>query len=105
MEKKTKGFKDRAQLAKIFKKTFGFLREHLPQGITRANRPNTTSVVLFEAISVGVAKAFAEKADVEPQKIRELLDDKTLVKYTTGATNSKKMLMNRINYVRSTVKK
>jgi uncharacterized protein with ParB-like and HNH nuclease domain len=100
MEKKTKSFKDRASLAKIFTKTFSYLKENLPRGITRANRPNTTSVVLYEAISVGVAHIFLSKKNVDPQKLINLLDDKELVKLTTGATNSKKMLMSRIDYVK-----
>lgn len=103
MEGKTRTFKDRVALGKIFKKTFKFLNKHLPNGITRENRKNTTSIVLFEAISVGVANAMLEEMAIDPDKLSAILDDKILTRYTTGATNSRRMLANRLDYVKTNI--
>lgn len=100
MEKKTKSFKNKSQLKKIFDDTFIILRENLPNGIVRGNRKNITPIVLFEAISVGTAIALDQRVQLSTEILVELLNDKDLKKYTTGATNSKRMLSNRIELVR-----
>lgn len=100
MGKKTKTFKNKVQLTNIFKKTFDYLSEALPDGIVRGNRKNITPLVLFEAISVGTALALEKKNQVSHEIVNSLLDDKEVKKFTTGATNSKKMVLARINIVR-----
>ncbi|WP_375771022.1 DUF262 domain-containing protein [Archangium gephyra] len=84
----------------LFRKTFQYLRKELPNGIARGTR-RITPINLYEAISVGVALCF--KAGKTPRKVARLLDDPALKKLTTGATNSKKMVAGRIEYVRDTV--
>jgi uncharacterized protein with ParB-like and HNH nuclease domain len=81
----------------LFVKTFKYLAQELPEGIAR-NR-STTPANLYEAIAVGTALAIASKKKLKKNVISKLLTDATLRTYTTGATNSRKMVKNRIEYV------
>lgn len=99
MEKKTDSFTNRNDLRKIFNNTFDTLERCLPSGIVRSKRPNSTPLILFEAVSIGVADILARGDEVDCQKLSKLLDDETLNKLTTGATNSQPKLISRINYV------
>ncbi|MBZ4374610.1 DUF262 domain-containing protein [Corallococcus sp. AS-1-6] len=81
----------------LFKKTFQYLRKELPNGIARGNR-RVTPINLYEAISVGVALCI--KSGKAPRKVARLLNDPKLQKLTTGATNSRKMVAGRIEFVR-----
>ncbi|AZG35779.1 MULTISPECIES: GmrSD restriction endonuclease domain-containing protein [Shewanella] len=105
MEKKTESFKDKEskELKKIFQNTFKVLRDNLPDGIVRGARKNITPVVLYEAISVGCAKAIGSGENYAPEKLEALLNDPEVKKSTTGATNSKKMVLKRINIVKDTL--
>lgn len=100
MEKKTNSFKDKKQLTELFKNTFRVLNENLPEGIVRGARKNITPIVLYEAISVGCAKAINSGDQYDLTNLPNLLNDAELKKYTTGATNSKKMLEKRIGLVK-----
>ncbi len=100
MEKKTKSFKNKDHFKKIFSETFKCLNKNLPNGIVRDTRKNRTPAVLYEAISVGTAMAIESGVQIKRGVLVALLNDKELKKYTTGATNSKKMLFERINMVR-----
>lgn len=99
MERKTLSFKNEKELKAIFDSTFKILNDSLPDGIVRGIRKNTTPIVLFEAISVGTALALAERKTVSQDKLKALLDSPKLKKLTTGATNSRKMLIERLNLV------
>lgn len=101
METKTENFKNKKELNDIFSKTFKTLRTALPFGIVRSNRPNSTPLVLFEAVTVGVAQLLAKGGRVDPGKISLLLDDDELKQLTTGATNSLLKLSARIELVSS----
>lgn len=101
MEKKTKSFKNKAQLKEIFIESFSAMKKSLPDGIVRGSRKNITPVILYEAISVGTAVAIENGRKIQPKKLQGLLDDKELKKLTTGATNSKKMVLDRIDFVSS----
>lgn len=105
MEKKTESFKDKEskELKNIFLNTFKVLRDNLPDGIVRGARKNITPVVLYEAISVGCAKAIGSGENYYPEKLEVLLNDPEIKKCTTGATNSKKMVLKRINIVKDTL--
>lgn len=103
MEKKTKLFKNRKKLEKIFSDTFNLLCSNLTDGIVRGLRKNITPIVLYEAVSVGTAVAIDSGKSIDLEKLTILLNDKQLKKYTTGATNSKKMLMQRIGFVKDTI--
>lgn len=100
MEKKTAVFKDKKHLKEIFLQTFKALKDNLPEGVVRGSRKNVTPIVLFEAISVGCARAIHSGAPYDLTKLAELLNDPELKKFTTGATNSKKMLESRIALVK-----
>jgi hypothetical protein len=91
------------ELSEIFEETFNLISEYLPGGIVRSSRSNTTPLVLYEAISVGVADLLSSGSKVSKIKLRKILDDETLKEYTTGATNSKKRLEDRIEYVKANV--
>ncbi|WP_419658832.1 conserved uncharacterized protein, DUF262 [Desulfosarcina variabilis str. Montpellier] len=103
MEKKTKSFKNRKELKKLFFDTFNLLSSSLPDGIVRGLRKNITPIVLYEAIAVGTAFAIDSGKIIDLEQLTPLLNNKQLKKYTTGATNSKKMLMQRIRFVKDTI--
>ena len=105
MEDKTRRFRpsDRNQMRALFSVTFDLLNEYLPDGIVRSNRKNTTPLVLYEAIAVGVADVISAGDGVDRRKLVRMLDDDRLKDFTTGATNSNKKLNQRINYVREGV--
>jgi hypothetical protein len=96
---KTDSFQNKTELSHIFDATMSVLSEALPGGIVRSNRPNSTPLVLFEAITVGVADVLASGGDVDFDKLREVLDDEGLKDLTTGATNSLPKLRARIDLV------
>lgn len=99
MEKKTKSFRNRAQLNKVFRETFDALAAALPGGIVRGARKNVTPIVLYEAISVGSAVAISRGKKVKQKTLQALLDDAELKKLTTGATNTRSMVLERIELV------
>jgi len=84
----------------LFDKTFDFLATELPKGITRGTRTSVTPVNLFEAIAVGTALAIKSKGAAKKGVVKKLLNDFTLKGLTTGGTNSNRMVVGRINYVR-----
>lgn len=100
MENKTKSFKNEPELKRIFDLTFCEIRKCLPNGIVRPGRANSTPLVLFEAIAVGVAEIIKQERCVNCEKLNELLGDSDLKHLTTGATNSFPKLVSRINLVR-----
>lgn len=99
MEKKTKDPSNLKSLENLFSKVMAILDRELPYGIVRGNRKNTTPLVLYEAVAVGIADLVIKNDPVDGQKLRDVLDDPKLNKLTTGATNSQKRLIERISYV------
>ena len=87
----------------IFNKTFEFLSAELPSGIIRGNR-NVTPINLFEAASVGVALCIREKVSPKKQIIRSVINSDGLRQYTTGATNSRRRVAERIEFVLNALK-
>lgn len=104
MEKKSKQFRNKKELKLIFDATFELLSTDLPNGIVRGNRKNITPVILYEAISVGTAHAIDDK-NIHSDKIADLLDNEKLKKLTTGATNNKRKVDERIEFVRKKISK
>jgi hypothetical protein len=100
MEKKTKSFPNQSELKTVYNGTLHALSAALPDGIVRSNRPNSTPLVLFEAVSVGVADLVANRQPVNAVALRKILDDDDLKQLTTGATNSLPKLIERIEFVR-----
>lgn len=99
MERKTEKFSNHVELKTIFESTLEILESALPNGIVRSARPNSTPLILFEAVTVGVADLVAAQTPVDAGKLREVLDDDVLKALTTGATNSLPKLRDRIQFV------
>jgi hypothetical protein len=83
---------------KLFKAAMAALAKAFPAGVTRG-QSSTTSAVLFEALAVGTAMAIKKKVPIKSSRLKALVIDKKLRSFTTGATNSRKMLTSRIEYV------
>jgi len=81
----------------VFEQTFGFLGKCFPNKIRRKTR-NTTPVVLYEAIAVGAARALSQNPDISPQIEPAWVNSTQLKRLTTGATNTKSMVKERIAY-------
>jgi hypothetical protein len=75
------------------------LNDCLPEGIKRGNK-KATPLILFEAISIGVADLIQSGAEINCANLVALLDNEELKKLTTGATNSRVRLNKRINFVK-----
>jgi len=87
----------------VFKKTFEFLAAELPTGIIRGNR-RITPINLFEAAAVGVALCLRGNRKPKKGHLMEVLNSSELRESTTAATNSRRRVVNRIEYVFNAVK-
>ena len=85
---------------KIFVNTFRELARVLPSGIRRPDRLGTTSLILYEGVSVGAALALQTTNRLNANSIEEWLGSDELRRYTTGATNSKSAVKGRIEFCR-----
>jgi len=101
MKRKTRTFNNRADLLNLFSTTFTIIDNLLPNGIVRGNRINITPLILYEAISIGVADTLVQghEALITTDKLQHLLNDDELRRLTTGATNSRSKVNDRISYV------
>ena len=84
---------------KLFFRTFQQLSTAFPGGIARRARQKTP-VNLFEAVSVGAALALKVQPNINTAHTNDWVDSPALRSFTTGATNSRKMVVNRIEYCR-----
>lgn len=102
MAKKTKSFPELSQYKELFDRTFQLLDNSLPDGIVRGNRKNITPLILFEAVSIGVADLISNNEDhlIQPGRLEEVLNNEDLKRLTTGATNSRNKLIERIEFVK-----
>jgi len=105
MQKKTTSFKNKSTLENLFIKTFHTLSQLLPEGIVRGNRKNITPLVLYEAISIGAADTLNDGGNISKKSLESLLNDPQLTMLTTGATNSRNKVIERINYVKKKLSK
>jgi len=92
------------KLVNLFKETMAYIAAHVPGGIARGNR-SSTPVNLFEGIAVGTALALRTKKPLRAQKLKVAMDSDGLKVFTTGATNSRPMVVGRIEYVRDALLK
>ncbi len=88
-----------------FKTTFKFIKENYPKNIFHnGNRVRQTPRVRFEAIAVGTNLALKRsnnKLRVSKKCIYKMVDDPIFKEYTTSdASNSRKKIIKRIEYVR-----
>lgn len=89
-----------ARSLNLFKSSMSTLAGAFPDGVTRG-QSTTTSAILYEALAIGVADALADGVAIRKAKLVALVSDTKLRKLTTGATNSRSMLLNRIDYVKN----
>jgi hypothetical protein len=99
MKEATKSF-DYARGETVFRETFTQLATALPDGIVRKTKRGVTPLVLFEAVSVGACLALDKKKKIIGKGASDWIDSEELRGFTTGATNSKSMVKNRIEYCR-----
>jgi hypothetical protein len=83
---------------KLFHQTMKFIASELPQGIVRSM--TSTPLNLYEAISVGTALCFLSGNAPKTGELAKLLRDPKLNRFTSGGTNSRPMVVGRIEYVR-----
>ena len=95
MAKADKGF-NYSENDKLFREVFSVLNSALPAGISKGRK--NTPLNLFEAVSVGAALAYKKNGMINTTGIEEWLRDKELLKYITGATNSKPRVLGRIEF-------
>lgn len=81
----------------IFRRTFNELG-NLPNGITRGR--TTTPTNLFEGVAVGAALALQEVVHLNLNNAQEWIESDELKGYTTGATNSRAKVLQRISFCR-----
>lgn len=83
---------------RIFSETFSQLNR-LPYGIVKAMGKKSTSVVLFEAVSVGAAEVISNGVhELNIESFYEWVSNPDFNKLITGATNSKPKFENRIRF-------
>lgn len=99
MKNSSKSF-DYEKGEKIFRDTFAKLAAALPNGIVRPHRKGSTSIILFEGVSVGAALAIQKKKKLDKSNINIWLGSQTLRKYTTSATNNQIAVRGRIEFCR-----
>jgi hypothetical protein len=98
MKSATESF-DYAPNEALFADVFVALHEALPSGIVRGNR-SQTPINLFEAVAVGAALAWQESGTLVTAGVKKWMNSATLESFTTGATNSRKMVANRVEFCR-----
>jgi hypothetical protein len=86
---------------KLFLHTMEWLSHELPNGIVRGRR-SVTPINLFEAVSVGTALALP---NAKKGVLTEIINSDGLRKFTSAGTNSKTMVVGRIDYVRQQLSK
>lgn len=99
MKKATERF-DYRKGEEIFIAVFTALSEALPDGIHRGGRKSSPTV-LYEAVTVGAAEAYSEKGQINTEGIEEWMDDEELRHFTTGATNSRTRVYDRIEFCKN----
>lgn len=81
---------------KLFHHVFEKLSCALPNGINKGRK--NTPLNLYEAIAVGAASAYLNTGNINTDGITTWITDKELIRYTTGATNSRPQVVGRIEY-------
>lgn len=90
---------------KEFRNMIDFVEKYFPYGFAKTKSAKSTPRVRFEAISVGVALALRENANLKPESMEWLDSEQFKVHTTTHASNSPKRVRGRIEYVRDVLLK
>lgn len=83
-----------------FDRMLRFVDQYFPYGFAKSSKAKSTPRVRFEAISVGVALALREKADLIPKSMDWLDSEEFKIHTTTHASNSPLRVSSRILYVK-----
>ncbi len=83
-----------------FEIVFEQLAQCFPAGIKRPGRKGTTPLNLYEGVVVGAALAIRKNGELICQDIEKWLGSKELKEFTTGATNSRRAVIGRIEFCR-----
>lgn len=87
------------KLIALFKGTMERIAGEVPGGITRGSH-SITPLNLFEAVAVGTALVLQTGKPLKTGRLKSIMDSDGLKQFTTAATNSRKMVVGRIEYVR-----
>ena len=87
------------KLVVLFRETMAYIASNAPDGIARGNR-SSTPVNLFEGVAVGTALALRNRRPLRSRNLKTIMNSEKLKEFTTGATNSRPMVVGRIEYVR-----
>jgi hypothetical protein len=93
-----------ASLTKIYRRTMAWLASAIPNGIVRGTR-SITPINLYEAVAVGASLALQQKPLIQKKLLKPCVNSEELKKLTTGATNSRNMVVGRIEFVRDALLK
>jgi len=91
---------DYVEKEKVFRSTFAELAKAFPMGLRRPGRRGTTSLNLYEGISVGAALALKKSDHLVTKGLNTWLAAGELRSYTTGATNNRAAVKGRIEFCR-----
>lgn len=84
----------------LFESVFSALAAALPHGIVRERVKSRTPVNLYEAVAVGAALALKKVATLKTKGASSWLNSEELKSLTTGATNSRAMVQQRVEFCR-----
>lgn len=84
----------------LFMKTFEELSQ-LQFGIVKSPHRNITSIIFFEAVSVGAAEALRNREHINLENFYEWVKDPNFNRLVTGATNTRNRVLERIEYCKN----
>ncbi len=87
------------EIVALFQPTHQFIRTQLPHGILRG-QSNTTPINLYEAVAVGVALVLRQGNQPREGILRGLMNNDDLRRFTGAGSNSRAMVVGRIQLVR-----
>jgi hypothetical protein len=84
----------------LFEPTVAFVRAQLPRGILRG-QSSTTPINLYEAVVVGTALVCQQNHDPREGVLQGLLNNEELRRFSSAGSNSRPMVVGRIEFVRN----
>lgn len=84
-----------------WERMLSFVKKHFPYGFSKAKGYVRTPRIRYEAIAVGSALALRINPNLKPLSVNDWLESKEFAQHTTsGSSNSRPKVVNRIEYVR-----
>ncbi len=87
-------------LINLFETTMALIADNVPDGISRGLR-SFTPINLFEGVAVGTALALGQTKKIKSRDLKSIMNSDNMRKFTTAATNNRKMVTGRIEYVKN----